>query len=46
MQLIADEATDIKSNEQMNIVSGGWMKTEIFEEPLGLIQVPKTDSQL
>ena len=43
--IIADEATDIRYNEQMSIVIR-WVDEsyEVFEEPLGLIQVPKTDS--
>lgn len=43
--LIVDEATDITYKEQLCIVIR-WLNEdyEIFEEPLGLIQVSKTDS--
>ena len=43
--IVVDEATDITYNEQLCIVIR-WLNEnyEIFEEPLGLIQVPKTDS--
>ena len=45
--IIAGEASDINYKEQMRIVIR-WVDEsyEIFEEPLGLIQVPRTDSQL
>ena len=41
----ADEATDITCNEQM-CVSIRWVNKdyEIFEEPIGLVQLMKTDS--
>ena len=41
----ADEATDIACNEQM-CVSIRWVNKEyeIFEEPIGLVQLTKTDS--
>ena len=41
----ADEASDVACNEQM-CVSIRWLNTEydIFEEPIGLVQLPKTDS--
>ena len=41
----ADEATDISCNEQM-CVAFRWVSKyyEIFEEPIGLVLMPKTDS--
>ena len=41
----ADEATDVACNEQM-CVSIGWVSKEyeIFEEPIGLVQMTKTDA--
>ena len=41
----ADEATDVACNEQM-CVSVRWVNKEyeIFEEPIGLVQLTKTDS--
>ena len=43
--VLADEATDVQYNEQMCVVIR-WVDEEykILEEPIGLIQVPKTDS--
>lgn len=44
--LIADEATDVKHTEQMSVVIR-WVDEvyEINEEPIGLVQVPKTDAE-
>lgn len=44
--IMADEATDISHNEQMGVAIR-WVSSsyEIQEEPIGLIQVPKTDSE-
>lgn len=41
----ADEATDVANNEQMCIVIR-WSNRDysIFEEPIGLVHVPKTDA--
>lgn len=43
--LIADEATDVNYKEQMCVVIR-WVDEdyEIYEDPIGLIQVPKTDA--
>ena len=43
--ILADEATDIKFNEQM-CVAIRWVDEvyEVHEGPLGLIQVPHTDA--
>ena len=43
--IMADEATDIKFNEQM-CVAIRWVDGvyEVHEGPLGLIQVPRTDA--
>ena len=44
--IIADEATDISSGEQMCIAIR-WVDNnyEIHEDPIGLVQVPKTDAE-
>ena len=44
--VIADEATDINYNEQMSVVIR-WVDQDydLHEDPIGLIQVPKTDSE-
>ena len=44
--IIADEATDISCGEQM-CVAIRWAdyNYEIHEDPIGLIQVPKTDAE-
>ena len=41
----ADEATDVAFNEQI-CVSIRWVNIdyEIFEKPIGLVQMPKTDA--
>lgn len=43
--ILADEASDISHDEQM-CVSIRWVNAdyEILEDPIGLMQVPKTDS--
>ena len=43
---IVDEASDISHNEQMH-VSICWLTADygIHEDPIGLMQVPKTDSR-
>lgn len=43
--VIADEATDISCKEQMSIVDR-WVNDtyEIFEDPISLIELPKTDA--
>ena len=44
--IIADEATDVSRNEQMSLTIR-WIddKYQIYEEPIGLVQLPNTKAQ-